>query len=213
MSKCGKYSNDSMQQKQCLLRNEYSCDGKWEVPVIHRQLFFPKNIQLIACDHICIKAKAEDVSKGVHFFAEDYKLDRYYAHPKQYIQRLAQYAFVLTPDFSLYPEMPIAVQAFNVFRNRWCGAMWQEYGLLVVPTIGWDSSKSFDFCFDGVEEGTIVAISTLGALKRKQLFMEGYTEMKRHIRPSNIICLGKAFPEIENDVICVDYKKTTRRNK
>ncbi len=57
--------------------------------------------------------------------------------PQQYIEMLRPYKAVLTPDFSMYIEMPLALQLFNTFRNRWCGAYFAEKGLRVVPTVSW----------------------------------------------------------------------------
>ena len=58
--------------------------------------------------------------------------------------------------------------------------------------------STFDYCFDGVEEGSIVAISTLGCKKAKRNFLVGYEEMKKRIRPIAIICFDKPFDEIKD---------------
>ena len=44
----------------------------------------------------------------------------------------------------------------------WCGAYWQSKGLTVIPTISWSTPSSYDFCFDGVEENSIVAVGMIG---------------------------------------------------
>ena len=59
----------------------------------------------------------------------------------------------------------------NVAKNRWVGAFWQEHGLIVIPTISWGKPSTFDYCFDGDEEGSIVAISTLGCKNAKRDFL------------------------------------------
>lgn len=35
-----------------------------------------------------------------------------------------------------------------------------QQGLRVVPTVNWGTKESFDFCFSGIEKGSIVAVST-----------------------------------------------------
>ncbi len=34
-------------------------------------------------------------------------------------------------DFSMYTEMPVALQLYNCFRNRWTGAYLQQNGITV----------------------------------------------------------------------------------
>lgn len=68
------------------------------------------------------------------------------------LPRLSQYKFLLTPDYSLYADMPRAVQLYNVFRNRWRGAYWQAQGLTVIPTISWSVPKNDEFLIANVFE-------------------------------------------------------------
>jgi hypothetical protein len=95
---------------------------------------------------------------------------------------------MISPDFSLYTDMAQARQIEHIFKNRWCGAYWQSLGINVIPTIGLSDERSFDFCFAGVEKGSIVAVSTIGSRRAKSLFMKGYTEMLRRIEPVHVIC-------------------------
>lgn len=72
---------------------------------------------------------------------------------------------------------------------------------------------SFNFCFDGIEKGSIVAVSTIGVKKEKSHFLLGYNEMLSRIKPSKIICCGKPFGEMKGDIIEVDYAKTNNLQK
>lgn len=69
------------------------------------------------------------------------------------------------------------------------------------------------FCFDGIEQNSIVAVSTLGVRTEKDLFMQGYNEMLRRLNPSKIICYGKPFEEMNGNIIPVDYAKTNNYEK
>ena len=120
---------------------------------------------------------------------------------------------MLTPDFSMFVEMPIALQLFATFKNRWVGAYLQGQGIKVIPTVRWGDLTSFNFCFDGIEKGSIVAVSTIGVKKQKSHFMLGYNEMLSRIKPSKIICCGKPFDEMKGDIIEVDYAKTNNLQK
>ena len=124
------------------------------------------------------------------------------------MEKLKEYRAILSPQFSMYTEMPVAVQIHQTFKNRWCGAYFQSKGLKVIPSLVWGEADTFWFSFDGVDEGSVVAVSTVGMRTEKQLFMAGYKEMLRRIKPKAIICYGEPFREMEGKLIVVDYAKT-----
>ena len=72
-------------------------------------------------------------------------------------------------------------QLESVAKNRWVGAYWQSKGMTVIPTVSWSDARSFEFCFDGVEQGSIVAIGMVGCKQAKFQFMRGYNEMLKRI--------------------------------
>jgi len=204
-------SSKTLRQIPLLLRNDFATEGKYGMPKIRKQSLDVNRLDLQPADKVCKQASEQDVCKTVHFFIDDIKIDKYYNHPEKYLDRLAQYAGVFTPDYSLYSDMPIAIQIINTFRNRWCGAYWQDCGIKVIPTVSWGIADSFDFCFDGIEYGSIIAISTVGnRVERisKKPFIDGYHEMIRRISPERVLCLGKAFPEMGEEVYEINYKKT-----
>ncbi len=89
----------------------------------------------------------------------------------------------------------------------------QSKGIKVIPTVAWGEPNTFWFCFDGIEKGSPVAVSTLGVRTEKALFMQGYDEMLRKIKPSAIICYGKPFDEMKGKIIEVDYAEVNNLNK
>lgn len=108
--------------------------------------------------------------------------------------------------------MNITIQLYNTFRNRWCGAYLANKGIKVIPTVNWANEDTFDFCFEGIEKGSIVAVSTYMVQEhnnhsdQKEFFMKGYNEMLRRIEPSKIICYSEPFPEMQGDIIYIDYE-------
>lgn len=94
-----------------------------------------------------------------------------------------------TTGLSVYLEMASVLQLYNVFRNRCCGAYWASQGLRVVPTVNWGDETTFDFCFEGIEKGSVVAVSTYMAsahdnrCEQKEWFLTGYREMLQRIEP------------------------------
>ena len=142
-----------------------------------------------------------------------FRFESIYKNPDDKIERLKKFNAVLSPDFSMYTEMPVALQLYNCFRNRWVGAYLQQNGITVIPTVRWGGLESFNFCFDGIEKGCVVAVSTLGVKKEKSHFMLGYEEMRRRIKPEKIICYGKPFDDMKGDIIEVDYAETNNLEK
>ena len=187
------------------LRNEFETMGRYQLPLIKKQQLDLSDIKLIAISDTKYNDRDENRKKGVHFFVDDYKFESVYRNPEKALVRLSQYAFVLTPDFSTYSNMDYWRQLESIAHSRWCGAFWQDQGLIVIPTISWSTSESYDFCFDAVEEGSIVAIGMIGCKKSKDEFMAGYNEMLKRIKPTAIICFGKPFEEMQGNIIVVDY--------
>ena len=184
------------------LRNQFKSVGMFKLPLVKKQEIGLEDVQLIGYDKV---NQSNDYEKIVHFFLDDYRFESIYNDPEKKIEKLKQYKAVLTPDFSMFVEMPIALQLFSTFKNRWVGAYLQEQGVSVIPTVRWGDLTSFNFCFDGIEKGSIVAVSTIGIKKEKSHFMLGYNEMLSRIKPEKIICYGKPFDEMKGDIIEVDY--------
>ena len=47
----------------------------------------------------------------------------------------------------MHLEMAMAIQIYNVFRDRWCSAYWVTKGIQVIPSVNWCDKSSYDFCF------------------------------------------------------------------
>ncbi len=187
------------------LRNEFETSGKWQMPLIKKQKLDLSNIELIAISNTKYNDNSENRKKGVHFFVDDYKFETVYRNPEKALVRISQYAFACTPDFSTYSNMNYWRQLESVAHSRWCGAFWQDQGQIVVPTISWSTRDSYEFCFDAVEKGSIVAIGMIGCKRSKPEFLDGYNEMLYRIEPEAILCLGVPFDEMEGKIIPIDY--------
>lgn len=209
--------NYNYRTSQALLRNQFPGKGKWQIPIIPKFQETPgdfDNLLLIGFD----KTHPEDqnhLDRMVHFFLYDYRFERVWKNPDNDIEKLSRYRAVLSPDFSMYLEMAPVMQLYNVFRNRWCGAYWASKGIRVVPSVNWGDESTFDFCFDGIEKGSVVAVSTYMASEhdhrkdQKEWFLSGYNEMLRRIEPEKIICYNTPFPEMQGDIVYVDYDRSS----
>lgn len=203
-------TSKQMRENTLFTRNSFETIGKWEYPLIRHQEISLDDVRLVACSDTRANDREENKACGVHFFVDDWRFEGIYRNPEKTLSRYSQYAFLLTPDFSLYADMPLWRQSENVGKNRWVGAYWQNEGLSVVPTIAWSTARSFDFCFDAVEKNGTVAVGMIGCKGNKLGFMRGYNEMLTRLEPENIIVFGTPFPEMEGNIISVDYMSSRK---
>lgn len=170
--------------------DDYEVVGKYDIPGLYPTDYVPD--KLIGFNYVMNTKPKNDT--GVHFFLDDYQFERLWNNPEPYIDKLSKWDCVLTPDFSLYTDMPKAMQIWNTYRSRLLGQIWQERGLEVIPTVSWSDEKSFEFCFDGLPSDATLAISTVGLgrdKKAKQLFDAGLKEMLNKLSPKMLLVVGE----------------------
>ncbi|MDR1634538.1 MAG: DUF4417 domain-containing protein [Bifidobacteriaceae bacterium] len=189
----------------------YPRGGRFDMPVIRKQPVSLDDLKLIRFSSI-VRGEAKDLDATVHFFEPDERFDEVWKDPHAYLTELGQYRQVMSPDFSLYANMPIAEQFLNTFRSRWCGWYWQEHGMTVIPTISWSTVRSFEFCFDAIPKGSVVAVSTVGVRDVEEAFMAGFTHMCRRLSPDRVVCYGEPFDAMEPlaDLVVVPYARNAR---
>lgn len=199
-----------MRDNPLFMRNNFESCGKWGIPLVKKQTIPTDDIMLVACSDTRANDNEENKKKGVHFFVDDYRFNGIYDNPERSFSRYSQYSFLLTPDFSTYADMDLWRQLESVAKNRWVGAYWQSKGLTVIPTISWSTPRSFEFCFDGVEQNAVVAVSALGCRKSKLQFMRGYNVMLDKLLPKTVLCFGDPLAEMQGNVISVNYRDSRK---
>ncbi len=193
-----------MRNNPLFLRNQFEPSGRWKYPIIRKQSLVSAPIELIACSDTR-KNDQCNTHKGVHFFVDDFRFEGIYRHPERTLEKYKQYRFLLTPDFSVYADMPDWRQIESIGKTRWCGAWWQAHGLTVYPTVAWGRFSSYEFCYDGIEEGSVVAVGMIGCKHERMAFLRGYDHMLERIKPEAVICFGTPFAEMKGNLIPVDY--------
>ena len=131
--------------------------------------------------------------QACHFFIDDYQFERVWNRPAEYLDALRGFACVLTPDFSLYMDMPAPMQAWNRYRSQALGLYWERQGLTVVPTLSWASPDTYAFCFAGVPRRSTVAVSTVGVKGDEaaiRAWRDGMAEAMRVLRPRRVLLYG-----------------------
>lgn len=171
-------------------------DGRIELPCIRTSDEIPN--QLIPFSRAMEKATV-DFNQWVMFYEHDVKFERLWHNPKQYLQKLKKFKGIISPDFSLYRNMPLVMQEWNTYRGRALAHWLQENGIAVIPNVRFNDARTYEFCYDGIEKDKTVAVGTHGCIKRtedKKLFKSGLEEMVKRLSPKTIIVYGAAPDDI-----------------
>ena len=194
------------------LFNPYYCDGKYQMPIIENDNYIPNDLM-----GFNYAKSSDEKNKGIHFFLDDYQFERVWNSPEDYVDILSEYDCMFSPDFSLYMDMPYAMKVWNVYRSRLIGQYYQQQGIKVIPTISWAEEETFEFCFDGIPEGSIVAISTIGVKRSEDaynIWKNGMDAMIDKIKPSAILVYGGVVEYDYKDIKVVYFNnEVTERMK
>ena len=63
----------------------------------------------------------------------------------------------------------------------------------VIPTLSWAEDATFQFCFDGIEPGGVVSVSTIGVKRDEDatgIWKSGMDEAMRRLTPSIVVVYG-----------------------
>lgn len=137
----------------------------------------------------------------VCFYEDDQNFDGLHSgiwyYPRKSYNILKHFKGIITPDFSTYQDFPEALKKWNTYRMRafgyWYGTICNKQ---VINNVRWGTEETYDYCFDGIEEHSIVAIGTVGGSPYKLLdrdrFEKGLFEMVKRVKPRCIIVYGSA---------------------
>src|SRR5262249_38815817 len=86
------------------------------------------------------------------FYTDDARFESLWRDPEHHVQRFLTVGVsqLVEPDYSLWIDDALIVQAFNIFRTRRLARYWQDAGLRIIPNLSWSNEDSFSFCFSGI---------------------------------------------------------------
>lgn len=151
--------------------------------------------------------KGKDKTVLLHF-QYDYTLVRIYNNVFSYARKVDGFYAVTTPDYSAYTNMEPYIVAENVSRGLWVGAWLQYLGINVIPTVTWADERTYDICFNHIEPGSVVAISSVGVSDCTDKFLSGFKEMMERIHPPLILVRGKPIKGMFGNFIFIDFEET-----
>lgn len=182
---------------------EFTTGEKYDMPIVG------SNIDELPCSLFSYqkigKKRISFPSKtALHFYIFDYLFDGEHGVWNALIRgtefktgfnldKLKWFDYIIVPDYSLYGDLPIEWQIRNVYRSRVVAYALQKLGFKVIINARWSDERSYEFCFTGIKNGSIVAVGTHGCSKEladRYLFDRGLVELIKRVKPRNIIFYG-----------------------
>lgn len=182
-------------------------DGYYDIP------FIPQGFNLDVKKLIAYDKTYKHIyepGEVVHFYLDDQKFDgpkgiwsglsSNEAYKRGFdLSRFDGATAIITPDFSLYLDMPRVMQIWNIYRSRAVGYYLTKLGYNVIPNVRWTDAESYSYAFAGLHQGQTVAVGTLGCSKTnadKVLLINGFIEMISRIKPKTVIIYGPICKEL-----------------
>lgn len=163
-------------------------DGYLEIPCIRPEEKIPSKLLPFSKT-----LHSTDYDAWVHFYEDDVAFERIWNKPNIYLPILKRFTGVISPDFSLYRDMPLVMQQWNTYRGKAIGHWLQENEIAVIPNIRFADERSYDFCCAGVKIGSTIAVGSHGCIKRRterEYFRRGLEFVVQKLQPKRVIVYG-----------------------
>ena len=190
----GYYGDERERTFDEYLLHEYDSErtaGYYQFPTLKACHYEPED--LIGFNYVK-SWKGNRKGLGVHFFIDDYQFERIWTRPHENIERLKGFGCVLTPDFSTYWDMPMAMKIWNIYRMRLIGQMMQDAGLNVIPAVRNLGDGTSEMCFEGIEPCGVYAVSTVGVCNSdkdfKKLCQNEVSDIIEMLKPECLVVYG-----------------------
>ena len=193
-------TNFNGERKGCLdvfksyLVAEAFYEGEPEIPKLRATDEVPK--KLIPFSQA---VSSKDYDCWVHFYEDDCKFERIWNNPTRYLKILSRFEGVITPDFSVYRDMPKVMQEWNIYRSRAFAFALQRQGTNVIVNIRFGDARTYETACLGVPENASIAFGTHGIMKDREdrdIFREGLEFAVLKLKPKTIIVYGTTPSEI-----------------
>ena len=190
-------------------------DGELEIPIISRpkEIIIPQKMLNFSERN---RSKA-DFTETLITYEYDINLSDLLIKPAELIDDLKRFkGGIVSPDCSLYWDMPLSAQIINTYRNRAIGYYLQKNGIYVIPNIRWGDERTYTtnvlpdkLAFLGVEMHSIVSIGSYGCVqnaKKRYHFQAGLKNMLESLEPSTVIVYGPMPDEVFAEFIgCTQF--------
>ena len=137
--------------------------------------------------------RVPDPDAWVHFYEDDYRFVRLWHAPTRHFRRLAGFAGVISPDFSLYRNMPVAQKIDHTYRNQLLGARMQADGINVIANVRLSGRGSVPYALAGAPRRSTVALGLIGCIRdstNRRHVLEEVRILCDELAPANLVVYG-----------------------
>ena len=165
-------------------------EGELEIPCIAPESTLPTKLVSFSKS-----ISGTNFDSWVHFYADDASFERLWNNPFKYLPILKHYKGVIAPDFSLYRDMPLVMQHWNIYRSHAVATWLQSEGVPVIANVRWGDERTYETCCLGVPKGASIAVGSHGCIKLLQergFFIRGLECAVNTLHPKTIVVYGAA---------------------
>lgn len=147
----------------------------------------------------CTNKKLFNPNSTVMFYEHDTKFEKAWKNPDRYLPFLKDFKNVVSPDFSMYRNMPLILQKWSHFKSHALAHYFEQNGITVIPNVRWSDENSYDFFMLGIPKRSTISIGTHGCVKAKEdkyFFQKGLDLALSNLDPSVVIIYGTMPDEI-----------------
>ena len=192
-------------------------DGKYQLPMIPAC-----NLDYLPEDSIDFEESFSRKIKNhrklnVNFYIDDVKFTRIWNNPDKYLEHLKCFHSVAMPDFSISTGdrgMPFTLNIYNKYRNHALAWYLHMNDIKVIPSVPIADKDSYDWCFDGLPQNSILSVCTNGRVRAKASrieFCDGFKVMCDKLQPTRVIIVGRIPDELKSDVPITNYQTRNQR--
>lgn len=164
-------------------------DGKEEIPRIKTSNLLPEKVVPFS--------KARRIQKfdsWMHFYEYDSVFECLWNNPQRYLSVIKRYKGIISPDYSLYYDMPLCMQIWNTYRGKALACWLYENGVEIIPNVRWGDERTFKLACLGVEQNKTIAVGTHGCIKTvdgRNMFIAGFDYVINKLKPKTVIVYGR----------------------
>ena len=163
--------------------------GEYEIPGLHTSNLLPEKVITFSKS-----LQSKEYESWVVFYEDDARFERLWHNPRRYLPIIKRFKGIISPDYSLYYDMPFCMQIWNTYRGRALAHWLQENGVEVIPNVRWGDERTFETACLGVENGKTIAVGTHGCIKTvegRKLFIAGFDYVINKLKPKTVIVYGR----------------------
>lgn len=179
----------------------YGCElSKYGYPILDRAVGYPEECRPVPFNLISKEKYPRECI--AHFYINDESFERIWSNADRYIDCLRNFKYVISPDFTCFSDLPMPLRQFQTYKNHAIGYYMSLRGINVIPNVGWNAPDSYDWCFDGLPERSILAVSTNGCNwneETREHYRHGFHAMCERLKPLKVIVVGSKI-EVDDDI-------------